>query len=111
MTLAVHLPNDEPRPIFFKLSRSYARLFTHMSSKLSQLTFTMAAVCIGSILNLVAQEPGDRTETARPARDPDAVIERVSNELIFAQDGTGSREQTARIRIQSQAALQQLGVL
>jgi transglutaminase-like putative cysteine protease/tetratricopeptide (TPR) repeat protein len=82
-----------------------------MSSKLSQLTFTMAAVCIGSILNLVAQEPGDRTETARPARDPDAVIERVSNELIFAQDGTGSREQTARIRIQSQAALQQLGVL
>ncbi len=39
------------------------------------------------------------------------VIERISTKVIYESDGTSSEESSARIRIQSQAGLQQFGIL
>jgi tetratricopeptide (TPR) repeat protein len=39
------------------------------------------------------------------------VIDTLSDDVIFFADGTGQQERAARIRIQSDAAIQQLGVL
>jgi tetratricopeptide (TPR) repeat protein len=39
------------------------------------------------------------------------VIERISNKVVFENDGTSSEESSARVRIQSQAGLQQFGLL
>lgn len=39
------------------------------------------------------------------------VIEKIADEFLFSADGTGHEERSVRIRIQSDAAVQQLGVL
>jgi hypothetical protein len=52
----------------------------------------------------------------KDAKQPDHssepyVLERVVSKVVFAKDGTSAAETTARMRIQSQAGLQQSGVL
>src|SRR5438094_654129 len=39
------------------------------------------------------------------------VIENVATDLHFADDGTGSREQTVVVRVQSESAVRQFGIL
>src|SRR6185295_2278324 len=39
------------------------------------------------------------------------VVERLADDVVFASDGTGQEDRTARIRIQSDSAIQQFGVL
>src|ERR1044071_1497648 len=47
-----------------------------------------------------------------PKPDPsDLTIEQLSNDIVFEADGTGRRDQTARVRIQSEAGVKELGVL
>jgi hypothetical protein len=60
--------------------------------------------------NLQAQEP------AKPDTKPDYskeafVIEQTSTRIAFENDGTGTRESSARIRIQSDAGVQRYGLL
>lgn len=55
-------------------------------------------------------------ETPKPIPKPDyskegVIIEKFSKEIAFAVDGTWQAEQSATIRIQSDAAVQQFGVL
>src|SRR5579864_1206268 len=47
----------------------------------------------------------------RDHADQDLVIEQSSTDVVFSDDGTGKQEQSVRIRIQSEAAVKQFGVL
>jgi tetratricopeptide (TPR) repeat protein len=74
--------------------------------------FSLASVALvfaALIAPLFAQSPS-------PAAKPDysrdaAVIEKYSNVIAYENDGTGSRVQSAKIRIQSDAGVQRFGLL
>lgn len=58
--------------------------------------------------------PSAPSKSAKDQRDhsgEDLVIEQLTSNLTFSDDGTGQQEQTARIRIQSDAGVKQFGVL
>jgi tetratricopeptide (TPR) repeat protein/transglutaminase-like putative cysteine protease len=53
---------------------------------------------------------GQDTKAADYSKEA-VVIERISNKIVFENDGTSSEQSSARVRIQSQAGLQQFGIL
>jgi tetratricopeptide (TPR) repeat protein len=61
----------------------------------------------------VAQAPApSKPEGSKPDQSQEAfVIEQFSSKQRFENDGTASRENTARVRIQSEAGVQQYGLL
>jgi len=55
---------------------------------------------------------GEEKDTShRDHTDQDLVIEQSSTDVVFSDDGTGKQELSVRIRIQSEAAVKQFGVL
>jgi hypothetical protein len=52
-------------------------------------------------------EPGAKSDYSREA----FVVEKTSSQIAFENDGTGTRESSARIRIQSDAGVQHYGLL
>jgi len=57
-----------------------------------------------------AQSPAKDAKQADYSNEP-YILERVNSKVVFENDGTSSGETTARMRVQSQAGLQQAGVL
>lgn len=57
-----------------------------------------------------AQSPVNDMKAADHSKEP-LVLERVSTKVAFEDSGMSSRETSARLRIQSQAGVQQSGVL
>jgi len=57
------------------------------------------------------QTTGVDAAKQRNQSDESFVIEQLTCEVAFADDGTGQREESARIRIQSEGGIQQFGVL
>lgn len=64
-------------------------------------------VLVAAVMQLVQAQ--DAPTGAAEGRD--AVIERLSNEVVFNEDGTRSREQIGRIRMESESAVKEFGVL
>ena len=65
---------------------------------------------------VAAQAPSKPADTKLAGGKPDYsseafIIEQDSTRIIFENDGTGTRQSTARIRIQSDAGVQRYGVL
>ncbi len=58
-----------------------------------------------------ASEPHAADDKAPDYSKESFVIERLVNKAVFENDGTYSKEEAARIKIQSQAALQAFGIL
>jgi hypothetical protein len=78
-------------------------------SKCSVGGFLSLAIFCGSF-SAYAQAPA--TNSAKPDFSKEAiVVEMDSTRATFENDGTGTRQINRRIRIQSEAAVQQLGVL
>jgi len=72
------------------------------------LIFAVAFSPISPITGAFAQQPA----AVKPDYSAENfVIEELSNNVTFLEDGTGQEEFTARVRIQSQAGVQQFGVL
>lgn len=68
--------------------------------------FTLRAVLLVLLASASAVEAG------KPDYSKEAfVIERYANTIAFAADGTGTREQTATVRVQSDAGVRQFGLL
>ncbi len=64
-----------------------------------------------AIPNLAAQAP-PKTEDTKPDYSKEAfVVEQYSSKIRFENDGTSDREQTVRVRIQSDAGVQRFGLL
>ncbi len=68
-----------------------------------RLSFAAAFCCL-SLTRTLAGAPEDYSKEA-------LVIEKLATEVTFAADGTGSREQTFVIRVQSEEGVRALGVL
>jgi len=80
----------------------------HLRSRLIQRAITLFCFVMTGF--------GQTNETAKTFSKPDYskegfVIEEFSKEIKFAADGTWQAEQTAIIRVQSDAGIQQFGVL
>jgi transglutaminase-like putative cysteine protease/Flp pilus assembly protein TadD len=58
-----------------------------------------------------AAGPGSAAATPPSYAGESFVVERLSNDVVFAADGTGHEEQTMRVRILSDAALEEFGIL
>src|SRR5689334_23091369 len=86
------------------MRRSLPKLFSLLSHVLLSLT-------IASQVAPAQNAPGAQIANPPNYSHQDLVFERLSNEVVFAADGTGSVEQSARVRIQSDAGVQQFGVL
>ncbi len=75
------------------------------------------AVSFSSIVGVASAFPQNPSTNGSPkAASPDYsgesfVIEDLSTDVTFSEDGTGQEELAARVRIQSQAGVQQFGVL
>ena len=81
--------------------------------RLRFLAFLLPALVLLS-LGTIAQAP------SRPAGNPPAahdyakeafVFESIHNTIRFDKDGTGERQNDVRVRVQSEAGVQQLGLL
>jgi len=83
-----------------------------MTRYLCLLVVSLAS-CFG-LNNISAQTPVKPTDAkdAKLAYSGEAfVVEQDSTRIAFENDGTASRESTARVRIQSGAGVQRFGVL
>ena len=88
-------------------------------------TFWIASLCVLLFSSAVAAQQNDAAPTAPQSRAKPTeqklapadfsqepfVIEKYSTIARFENDGTGERDLTARIRVQSDAGVQQLGEL
>jgi tetratricopeptide (TPR) repeat protein len=75
----------------------------------------LLAICFLAV-PLTLAVPAQPQSPAKPAATPDyskeaAVIELYSTKVAFENDGTGSRESTTRVRLQSDAGVQRFGLL
>ena len=71
--------------------------------------FSALLLCVALTVALRSQVP---SSTNQPATSDEAVVfDRMDNLVRFEDDGTGVRETTAVIRVQSQAGVQELGQL
>jgi len=59
----------------------------------------------------VAQNSAKQAVTKQDFPKEGAVIEQMVTRVVFQSDGTSTREQRARLRVQSEAGAQQYGVL
>ncbi len=71
----------------------------------------LALVAIVYSLNARAQTPSQPTPSKPDYAQEAFVIEQLSEEFVFENDGTGTHSDQARIRIQSDAGVQQYAVL
>src|SRR2546427_2803642 len=74
----------------------------------------LLVLCLGSCFDLCgvcAQTPSKPTPAKADYSKEPFVVEQDSTKIVFENDGTGTRQSAARIRIQSDAGLQQYGVL
>src|SRR5258706_2866906 len=69
--------------------------------------FVVALLCIPNF----AQESATKNATSQDFLKEGVVIERLTNTVVFQSDGTSTREQHARVRVQSDAGVRQYGVL
>lgn len=79
-------------------------MFTH--SRLFTLLMALAFV-LRSVHAQVPAKPDAKPDYSKEA----FVIEQTSTRIVFENDGTGTRESSARIRIQSDAGVQRYGLL
>jgi transglutaminase-like putative cysteine protease/tetratricopeptide (TPR) repeat protein len=78
------------------------------------LTFAVSFSAIFAVAKAFPQNPAtnDSSKVASPDYSGESfVIEDLSTDVTFLEDGTGQQELAARVRIQSQAGVQQFGVL
>jgi tetratricopeptide (TPR) repeat protein len=82
------------------------------------LSELLACLLCGSAAFVSAQSPtsGPQVPGSAPATSPSYagesyVVERLSKDVVFAADGTGHEEATMRVRILSDAALEEFGIL
>ncbi len=71
------------------------------------LYFLVALLCAPSF----AQESAKTNGTSQDFLKEGVVIERLTSTVMFQSDGTSTREQKARVRVQSDAGVRQYGVL
>jgi Flp pilus assembly protein TadD len=57
------------------------------------------------------QVPGSAPATSSSYASESYIVERLSKDVVFAADGTGREEETMRVRILSDAALAEFGIL
>src|SRR5579862_6488510 len=75
-----------------------------------------AALCLflflssANQLGFCAQSAPKRTKLADYPNEP-YIVERISSKVVFENDGTSVAETTARMRVQSQAGVQETGLL
>src|ERR1700678_1873235 len=78
------------------------------------LTFAVSFSAIFAVAKAFPQNPAtnDSSKVASPDYSGESfVIEDLSTDVTFLEDGTEQQELAARVRIQSQAGVQQFGVL
>ncbi len=71
-------------------------------------------LCIG--VGVLCWQSASQTVSKSPAEKPDyskeaAVLEQVTTKMAFENDGSSTRQSASRVRIQSEAAVQNFGVL
>ncbi len=72
--------------------------------------FLLCCLVVSAVIQACAQTPAKPNEQPDAAKEA-AVFERIDNRMRFENDGTGIRDTTAVIRVQSQAGVQQFGQL
>ena len=72
--------------------------------------FTVFLACIAATAHVDAQAP-PKSETQPDYSKEALVIENSSTRIVFENDGTGTRESSVRIRIQSDAGVQRYSVV
>ncbi len=80
-------------------------MWNHRLLVFSLLAFP--ALCGSVLAQKPAQQPAPKPDYSREA----AVVEKYVNKVTFENDGTGTREQLARVRIQSDSGVQKFGLL
>ena len=69
----------------------------------------MAALALASVVLMAAQAPPQSAKSDSAGEG--FVMEQITFDITFAEDGTARQEQSARIRIQSDGGVKQFGVL
>jgi tetratricopeptide (TPR) repeat protein len=87
-----------------KQVKTFPPMFKHLRLCIILLALNAAFQC--------AYAQGPSKPDARPDYSNEAyVVEQTSSRIVFENDGTGTRESSARIRIQSDAGVQRYGLL
>lgn len=78
-----------------------------MSSRCRYLLLTLTFILCGSAMWGQQNQPNSALDTSREAY----IVEQEGTAIVFANDGTGTREQSARIHILSDTGIQQFGII
>jgi tetratricopeptide (TPR) repeat protein len=83
-------------------------LHTTSKRRVAFLLLILSFTCLNS--SVIPELFGQDAKAADYSKEA-VIIERISAEVVIENDGTSSEEDSARVRIQSQAGLQQFGIM